>query len=176
MSKVSRLMILVLALGVAVILSACGGGNVAGGGAGNALPTPKPAENVGGSAASAAKDSFQGTWDSYLRDQIAAANDQQRVKLSMLQRYEKPDITSKNAGGLMKELALVEDRTKFNLINSQTTASSVAEFDIKVTFVNGDTDTRTCKVQIGIEVNPSDKLWYVLNPAPLNWDSLCKSK
>jgi len=163
-----------LVLAVSVTLAACGGA-VAGGGSGNPLPTTRPAEDVGGAASSAARDSYQATWDSYLRDSIAAANDLQRVKLSMLQRYEKPTITVQNTGGLMKSLELVEDRTKFNLVNQETTAASITEFDIKVTFVNGDTDTRTCSVQVGIELNPDDKLWYVLNPAALNWDTVCRT-
>lgn len=175
MRRIRLVLVLGSVLVVALALAACGGA-VAGGGAGNALPTPRPAEDVGESASSAARDSYQATWDSYLRDSIAAANDLQRVKLQMLQRYEKPSITAQNAGGLMKQLDLVEDRTTFNLLNEQTTAASLAEFDIKVTLVNGDTDTRTCKVQVGVELNPDDKLWYMLNPAALNWDSICKSK
>ena len=175
MKRIRTALLLGAMLIVALALAACGGA-VAGGGAGNALPTPRPAEDVGAAASSAARDSYQATWDSYLRDSIAAANDLQRVKLQMLQRYEKPSITAQNTGGLMKQIDLVEDRTTFNLLNQQTTAASLAEFDIKVTFVNGDNDTRTCKVQVGIELNPDDKLWYVLNPSGLNWDSVCKSK
>ena len=172
MSRIGRTLVFGVALGVVIALTACGGAT-AGGGAGNPLPTTRPAENVGSAASSAAKDTYQATWDSYLRDSIAAANDAQTVKLSMLQRYEKPSITSQNTGGLMQTLELLEDRTKFNLLNSQTTASAVADFDIHVKYVNGDTKTRTCKVQIGIELNPDDKLWYVLNPSALNWDSVC---
>jgi hypothetical protein len=176
MERISRGLVFGMVIVLAVAFSACGGPTTAGGGAGNPLPTTRPAEDVGGAASSAAKDNYQATWDSYLRDSIAAANDQQRVKLSMLQRYEKPSITAQNTGGLMKQVDLVEDRTTFNLINEQTTASAVADFDIKITFVNGDTDTRKCSVQVGIELNPDDKLWYVLNPSALNWDSVCRAK
>src|SRR5262245_51335707 len=120
-------------------LTACGGG-------GSPLPTPRPAEDVGTTADSAAKDTYQATWEAYLRDSIAAQNQQEQIKLSMIQRYEKPGITVQNTGGLIKEIELLEDRTVFNLLNSATTASSLSEFDIRITFVDGDTDTRTCKI------------------------------
>jgi len=167
MSKEFRVLAVVclLALGV-LALTACGGG-------GNPLPTPRPAEDVGTTADSAARDTYQATWEAYLRDSIAAENQQEQIKLSMLQRYEKPSITSQNTGGLIKETELIEDRTVFNLLNSATTASSLAEFDIRITFVDGDTDTRTCKIQVGIEQDPESKLWYVLNPGPLPIHSVC---
>src|SRR5689334_6995939 len=85
-----------LALVVMMVLSACGGGQVAGGGNGNALPTARPAENVGSGAKSAARDTYQATWDSYLRDAIAAQNQLQDINNSMRQRYEKPSITAQN--------------------------------------------------------------------------------
>ena len=167
MSKEFRVLAVVclLALGV-LALTACGGG-------GSPLPTPRPAEDVGTTADSAAKDSYQATWEGYLRDSIAAENQREGIKLSMLQRYEKPSITAQNTGGLLKETELVEDRTVFNLLNSATTASALAEFDIRITFVDGDTDTRTCKIQVSIEQDPETKLWYVINPGPLPIFNVC---
>ena len=164
---------MVLLAGVMVVLSACGGTpQVAGGGQGNALPTVRPAESIGSGAKSAAKDSYQATWDSYLRDSLAAANQTTDIKIGMLQRYEKPSITAQNIGGLVKTVDLVQDNTKWN-VSANNTASALTDFDVKMTFANGDTDTRHCKVQVAIEQNQEDKLWYVINPAPLAVQSIC---
>jgi len=171
-SRRNMLVGMALLAGVMAILSACGGGQVAGGGQGNALPTVIPAENIGSGAKSAAKDSFQATWDSYLRDSLAAANQTQDIKIAMFQRYEKPSITAQNIGGIVKTTDLVQDNTKFN-VSANNTASALADFDVKMTFANGDTDTRSCKLQVAIELNPDDNLWYVLNPAPFAVQSIC---
>jgi hypothetical protein len=155
-----------------LVLASCGA--LGGGGGGNPLPTPLPAEQIGSSTKSQAKDSYQATWDSYLRDSIAAGNQIEDVKISMYQRYEKPSNTAQNLGGLLKQTDLLQDRTKFN-VSANNTASALADFDVKITFANGDTDTRHCKPQVAIELNPDDKLWYVLNPAPLAVLSICSS-
>jgi len=172
-SRKNMLVGFVLLAVVTMILSACGGGGqVAGGGQGNALPTPVPAENIGSGAKSAAKDSYQATWDSYLRDSIAAYNQTEDIKIGMLQRYEKPAITSQNIAGLVKKVDLVQDNTKFNT-SSNNTASAQAKFDVKFTFLNDDTDTRHCTLPVQVEQNPDDKLWYVINPGPLAVQSIC---
>lgn len=165
------------AAAVMALLSACGSeGAAAGAGSGNPLPTPKPAENVGASARSAAAHSYQKTWDSYLKDALPPDNQVQGIKIAMLERYEKQSITQKDLGGIRKQTDLVADRTKFNLTNSGSTASAVTDFDVRITFANGDTSTRTCKFQVAIEQNPADKLWYVLNPAPFPVDNVCSTK
>lgn len=151
---------------LAAVLSSCGG-------AGNPLPTPRPAEEVGAGAKSQAKGTYQETWDSYLRDAIAADNQVEDIKISMLQRYQKPSSTKANLGGILKKTDLLEDRTKLAYGNQNTTASGLADFDVKMTFANGDTDTRHCKVQVSLELNPDDKLWYVVNPGPMAVFSNC---
>jgi len=171
-SRRNMLVGMALLAGVMVILSACGAPQVAGGGQGNALPTVRPAENIGSGAKTAAKDSYQATWDSYLRDSLAAANQTQDIKIGLFQRYEKPSITAQNIGGIIKTVDLVQDNTKWN-VSATNTASAMADFDVKMTFANGDTDTRNCKVQVAIELNPEDKFWYVINPAPLAVQSVC---
>jgi hypothetical protein len=174
MRDIRKLLVgMALLAGVMAILSACGGTpQVAGGGQGNALPTVRPTENIGSSAKSAAKDSYQATWDSYLRDSLAAANQTQDIKIALLQRYEKPSITAQNIGGIVKSTDLVQDNTKFN-VSANNTASAMADFDVKMTFANGDTDTRHCKLQVAIELNPEDKLYYMLNPAPFAVQAIC---
>jgi hypothetical protein len=155
---------------LSMLLSACG---ALGGGAGNALPTPKPGEDLGADTRSSAKDNYQDTWDSFLRDSIAAANQQAASDIDLLQRYEKPSITAQNLAGTLKSIELVEDRTSFNLVNQETTAAAKAEFDVRLTFANGDTDTRTCHIPAQIELDPDSKKWYVINPGPLAVFSVC---
>jgi len=172
LSGQKMLVAFVLVAVVAMILSACGGGQVAGGGNGNAIPTPKPAESIGSGAKSAAKDTYQATWDSYLRDSIAAYNQTEDIKIGMLQRYELPSTTAQDVGGLIKTVDLVQDNTKFNT-STNNTASGLAKFDVKYTFENGDTDTRHCSFSIQIQQNQDDKLWYVVSPGPLAVQSVC---
>jgi hypothetical protein len=155
-----------------MVLSACGGGQVAGGGQGNALPTVRPAEEVGSGAKSAARDTYQATWDSYLRDAIAAQNQLQDINNSMRQRYEKPSITAQNVGGLLKSVELVEDKTEWST-TGDSLAGAQAKFDVKLTFLNGDTDTRSCSIPVQVEKNADDNLWYVINPGPLAVLSIC---
>lgn len=169
--SVSRILVGIALLGLlSAILSACG---ALGGGAGNPLPTPIPGEAVGSGAKSQAKDTYQATWDSYLRDAIAADNQNEDVKIGMLQRYELPSITKQNLSGILKSTDLLTDRTKFALNSTNTVASSLSDFDVRLTFANGDTDTRHCRVQISIQQNADDKLWYVVNPAAMSILSIC---
>jgi hypothetical protein len=155
---------------LAAVLSACG---ALGGGGGNTLPTPIPGEELGEEARSQAKDSYQGTWDSYLRDSIAAANKVAANDIDMLERYELPSITKQNLPGTLSSVELVEDRTAFNIASSGGIAASNAEFDIRLTFANGDTDTRTCRLAVQIELDSESNLWFVINPAPLPVFNAC---
>jgi hypothetical protein len=178
--KLSGLVLLVL---VVVALSACGMGaanqptptqplpTAVGGGAVAVLPTPLPGENVGTGASSGALDTAEGTWGNYLRDMIAEQNQSLASKINLLERYANPELTQKNLAGTVKSLELVADRTKIDLNASSTVASVKAEFDVRLTFANGDSDTRTCKM--GVEIDLKDATWYVLNPAPLAVFSVC---
>ena len=138
-------------------------------------PTPLPAEDVGEQALSGAKESFQETWNNYLRDIIAEQVADRQQKLNLLQRYENPDITEQNLGGLLSDIDLVEDRTAFNVINNNTIASGTTEFDVRLIFLNGDADTRTCRYFVSLELNADDGVWYVINPAPLQVFANCSS-
>ncbi|HEC24162.1 MAG TPA: hypothetical protein ENI95_14720 [Chloroflexi bacterium] len=172
-----------LALVLALAVSACNA--LPGGGGGeeviprqgeeeeplNPIPTPLPAEDVGGEAISAAQDTPEGTWENYLRDMIAEQVSDRQQKLRLLERYQDPDITQQNLGGLVEDIDLVEDRTEFTI--SSGTATADAEFDIRLHYANGDTDTRTCRLNVGMEFDEEDGVWYVLNPAPLQIFSVC---
>jgi hypothetical protein len=139
----------------------------------NPVPTPLPAENVGGEALSGAKDTYQETWNNYLRDSIAEQVADRQQKLAMLQRYENPSITDQNLGGLVEDIDLVEDRTVFNLTNQGNIASGNTEFDVRLTYANGDTDTRTCTPFVSMEREADDGLWYVVNPTQLQIFAVC---
>ncbi len=180
-SKVTGLTLLAL---LVVSLSACGalgGGNqpaptaalptAVGGGAVAALPTAPAGEQVGTGASGGVLDSPEGTWGNYLRDMIAEANQGLASKISLTEHYANPDVTQKNLNGIAKTIELVADRTKVNLNSTETVASVKADFDIRVGYANGDSDTRTCKQTV--EIDKKDNLWYVLNPQPLAWAALC---
>ena len=149
-------------IGLALVFTAC---SVIGGSEGNPLPTPKPEEDVGEEAKSAAEDTPEGTWENYLRDIIAEQVADRTSKIELIQRYENPDITEQNLGGLLTNIGLVEDRTEFSTSGGLATAH--AEFDIRLTFGNGDTDTRTCTFNVSLEFHEEDGVWYVINPAAL---------
>jgi hypothetical protein len=165
-----------------LVLSACGG--IPGGGGNepqprageesepiNPLPTPLPGEDVGGAAASAAKDTPEGTWANYLRDIIAEQVSDRQQKITLLERYQDPSITAANLEGLVEDIDLLEDRSEFS--TGGGIANTYADFDIRMTYANGDTETQTCHVNVSMEFNEADNVWYVVNPAPLQIFSAC---
>ncbi len=139
----------------------------------NTIPTPLPGEDVGEQALAGAKETYQETWNNYLRDAIAEQVADRQQKLEILQRYENPAITEQNLGGLVENIELVEDRTVFNLTNNATVASANAEFDVRLTYANGDSDTRTCNPFVSLEYSAEDGLWYVVNPGQLQVFAVC---
>jgi hypothetical protein len=142
-------------------------GLLPGGNTGNPLPTPRPGIDVGSGARSVAKDTPEGTWDSYVQDTIAEQVANQEAKITILERYEDPDITVQNLGGLVRDIDLVEDRTEFNVGPADTVANVNAEFEIRITFTNGDTDTRTCRFPASLQFDEEDGVWYIVNPTEL---------
>lgn len=146
--------------------TAVGGGEVA------VLPTAMPGEDVGTGASSGALDTAEGTWGNYLRDMIAEQNQSLASKINLLERYADPAITQQNLGGIGKSIELVADRTTITQNSSQTVGTVKAEFDVRIEFANGDTDTRTCKMTL--EADKKDNLWFILNPAPLAVFSICQ--
>lgn len=168
-----RLLVVMLAgLLIAVLVSGCSAvSGITGSDEGNPLPTPIPGEDVGARAQSAAKDTPEGTWESYVRDIIAEQVKQRESLIALRERYQNPDITSQNLAGMVQDIDLVTDRTEWN--TSGGTASANADFDVRITFTNGDTDTRTCRLTVQMEFDEEDNAWYVLNPEPLAVFAVC---
>lgn len=150
---------------------ACDQTAIGGGGEGNPIPTPLPAEDVGEAAQSAAEDTPEGTWENYVRDIIAEQVARQDSKLSLYERYQKPDITAQNLGGIVTDIDLIEDRTEFD--GSETFVSSNVDFDVRLTYANGDTDTRTCTFPLNMEYDPDTETWFVVNPDALAVFAVC---
>lgn len=170
----------VAVLGLGLLLAACSdaqpglrtsGGESRQAGEGNPIPTPIPGEEVGEEPQSAARDTPEGTWEGYLRDMIAFRVAELHNKIRLLERYENPDHTAQNLGGLAQDITLLEDRTSWNIRGNS--ASSLVEFDVRVTYANGDTDTRTCEFEVYMEYNEEDGVWYVLSPRGLANEVYC---
>ena len=155
----ARFSTLVAVLLLGVILSACNQ-------IGTSIPTPRPSIDVGVGAQGEAEDTPEASWESYVSDSIAEQVLRQQAKVQFFERYQKPSITAQNLGGLVVDIDLVEDKTAFN-ITAGVRASANAEFDVRITFGNGDTDTRTCRVPANLEKDEESGLWYVINPEPL---------
>src|SRR5688572_18595660 len=98
------------ALITGVLLIALSGCAAAGGGTpADTTPEPTPAEveDVGEESVSGAAESYEETWANYLRDSIAEQVSDRQQKLSILQRYEDPDITEQNLGGHVQDIDLI---------------------------------------------------------------------
>jgi hypothetical protein len=164
------------AAALAAFLSACSLGGSSGreGGEVNELPTPVEGEDVGEEAAAGVTEDYVTTWGNYLRDSIAEQVKDRQQKLELLKRYENPSITEQNVGGLVQNIELLTDRTAFNLTNGQTIASGTTDFDIRLTYANGDSETRTCKFPASLEKDTDSGLWYVLNPGQLQIFAVCQ--
>ncbi|GAB4395106.1 MAG: hypothetical protein Kow00124_32680 [Anaerolineae bacterium] len=169
-SSAARMTGFILLIVLSVVgLAACGSS----GGGGNAIPTPQPGVDVGQEPAGRAGETVEETWEAYLRDSIAFQVARQQDKLVLVERYQNPDHTAQNLGGLVEDIDLVTDRTAFQLNSSGTFATSTADFDVRITYANGDTQTRTCSYTVQIELDSEDGVWYVINPAALDVFSFC---
>ncbi len=111
------------------------------------------------------------TWESFLRDSIAFQVERMRDKLVLMERYQNPAHFEQNRGGLIEDIDLLEDRTVFEVRGAL--ASTTTDFDIRITYADGDTETRTCRYQVLIEQSPEDGLWYVINPTAFDPYTFC---
>ncbi len=173
----TRVLAAILLVTLSAALAACsllGGsaetGNVQAGG--NPLPTERPTEAIGEEARSQAKDTPQGTWEGYLRDMIAYQQNQIAAKMQMFQRYENPEQTAQNTG-LVKEVSLIEDRTTWVAPSGDDYVAQMVDFDVRVTFLNGDSDTWTCTFQVEMQFDDGDGVWYVVGPKGLDIYTFC---
>ncbi len=154
---------------IMLLLAACA--LARGGERGNPLPTPRPTEVVGPEARSAAKDTPQGTWEGYLRDMIAYQVNDLEARTALYQRYENPDHTAQNMGGRIKDVVLLEDRTEWTV--RPTSAYSLVDFDVRVIYLDGDTETRHCRFEVFLQKDEEDGMWYVINPRGLDVQGMC---
>lgn len=183
MNKKTRLFITLLLVVVSIlVLSGCSAArNVVGGGddggsipeEGNPLPTARPTEVVGAEAQSRAQDSPEATWEGYLRDMIAFQNERNDARLTLVRRYQNPEHTAQNVGGTVEEVVLIEDRSVFDKNSAGTAASSLVDFDVRVTFLDGDTQTKKCTFTVELQYSEADGVWYVISPRGLDTDTLC---
>ena len=172
--KVSGLVLLVV---FAVALSACGAGGgdaptpvlptAVGGGEVRELPTAVAGEEVGTGASSGALDTPEGTWGNYLRDSIAEQNQIRATKISLMERYQASRITDEALATTVVEITLVSDRSEVD-VKKEGVAVVAGDFDVRLSYANGDAKTRTCTLTVQIE--EYDGIWYVLNPVPLAYE------
>ncbi|MBM4423776.1 MAG: hypothetical protein FJ030_10330 [Chloroflexi bacterium] len=165
MTKTTLLFRLMLcALAVSIALAACGNEVLPQGG--NPIPTPRAGEDVGNAPDSQAAATPDETFTRYVNDSIAAQVILQSQKLAMRQRYQNPDQTLQDVGGLLTEITVLENRTKVNQYND-TNATANVDIDICINYADGDSETRTCKYQVALQQGENSKgesVWYVINP------------
>ena len=154
-----------LTLVLAVALAACRSQEVLPAG-GNPIPTPQIGENVGSEPGGQAAGTPEETVSRYLRDSIAAQVALQQAKITLRERYQNPDQTEADLGGLVTEISVLEDNSKITQ-PKETVANAHVALDIRVEFANGDTDTRTCSFDVNLQQGQNKKgeaVWYVINP------------
>ncbi len=179
-----RWMLLALVVALTLSLAACGalggGGDADTGGerveadAPDVLPTRAAGEEVGDEALAAATDDYDQTWDNYLRDIIAEQVKDRQQKINILQRYANPDVLSQEAQGHVQNIELLADRTVLSLQSNGVTVVATGDFDLRYTYLNGDTETVTCKQNFQLQKREADGLWYVVNPASLQIFAVCQ--
>jgi len=166
-----RLLLALLVVGITVALTGCdlfGTKPVP-----NPIPEPIEGEEVGAEARGAAGKTPEATWEDYLRDSISFQVARQGDKITLGERYQNPDHLAQNLGGLVRDIQLVQDRTIFSISGQGTIASATTDFDVRVTFADGDSETRTCVYNVQLELDKEDEVWYVINPAALDIFTFC---
>lgn len=150
---------------LALLLAACGGGEVIEEG-GNVIPTPIEGEDVGEEISSQAAGTPQETYDRYIVASIAGQVNAQKDKIDMRQRYQDPEITKQDLGGLVTEISILEDRTEVDQ-PTDNAATAQVDMDIRVQYADGDTESRTCSYTVSMQRSTNEDeedVWYVVNP------------
>lgn len=156
---------IVLVLTVAVTMSACRPKEVLPEG-GNPIPTPRKGEPVGTAPVSQAAAKPEDTFSRYIRDSIAAQVALQQAKIAIRERYQDPGITVQDVGGIVTDISILDDRTKFTVPKVNVSNAHV-EFDVRLTYADGDTESRTCRYEVNMQQGQNqtgDSVWYVINP------------
>ena len=128
-----------------------------------AIPTPSYGDIL--SMPSVAADTPEATFELYLRDAIAQQISIQREKLDMRMRYQAPPTLLQDAGGLVLDIELLENRSRRTILRERDATFEV-EIDVRVTFADGDTSTQSCAWTVALEKTDAE-LWYVVNPREL---------
>jgi hypothetical protein len=149
---------------VAVLLAACSKEVLPSGG--NPIPTPIVGVDVGTAPDSQAAATPDDTYKRYINDSIAALVSSQKQKINMRQRYQNPDQTKLDLGGLVTEISILEDRTKIKEVNDKN-ANAVVDMDVRIKYADGDLQSFVCKYQVAMQSALNTKnvsVWYVINP------------
>jgi hypothetical protein len=129
----------------------------------NTIPAPDYGDIL--SMPSVAADTPEGTFELYLQDAIAQQISIQREKLDMRMRYQHPTTLLEDAGGLVLDVELLENRSRRTVLREKDATFEV-EIDVRVTFADGDTSTQSCAWTVSLQKD-DDELWYVVNPREL---------
>lgn len=118
-------------------------------------------------------ETYEETWDYYLRDSVAFQVRRIQDRVRFAERYQNPEQLAANMGGTMADVELVEDRSEFQLSNNDTFAQATVDFDIRVTYLDGDSVRFSCQYLVQIEQDTETGLWYVINPRILEVTTFC---
>lgn len=163
---------------LAVLLAACSSKPEVLPQGGNPIPTPIAGTDVGSAPDSQAAASPEDTFRRYINDSIAALVDSQQQKINMRQRYQNPDQTKLDLGGLLTEVSILEDRTKIKQTNDNN-ANATVDMDVRIKYADGDSESFTCLYQVILQsaVNVKNAtVWYVINPDAFPIFVSCKRK
>lgn len=133
---------------------------------GNPIPTPVVGESVGTAPDSQAAAVPEETYKRYINDSIAALVDAQQQKINMRQRYQSPEQTKLDLGGLLTEISILEDRTEISK-PSDSSANANVSMDVRIKYADGDLNSYTCQYQVVMQSGTNGKnetVWYVINP------------
>lgn len=128
-----------------------------------AIPTADYSDIL--SMPSVAADTPEATFELYLQDAIAQQISIQREKLDMRMRYQAPPTLLEDAGGLVLDIELLENRSRRTILREKDATFEV-EIDIRVTFADGDSSTQSCAWTVTLEKSDAE-LWHVVNPREL---------
>jgi hypothetical protein len=148
-----------------LVLTACRGNEVLPEG-GNPIPTPRVGDVVDNSPDSQAAATPEETFSRYIRDSIAATVAVQQTKINMRGRYQNPDQTLQDLGGLVSEISVLTDRTQIKT-PKDTAANAKVDLDVRVKYADGDSQTFTCKYDVALQRGANtqgDNVWYIINP------------
>lgn len=136
---------------------------------GNPIPTPIEGVDVGEEASSQAAGTPEDTFRRYITASLGSLVALQQQRIELRQRYQNPEQTKEDLGGLVTAINVLEDRTEIKKVTeTSTNATANVDVDVRVEYADGDRQTFTCKYPITLqqaENEDGDNVWYVINPA-----------